>query len=189
MSGIVWLVWLAVKPLPVLYLATLAFRAAPDRYARLVAAGLLLSAGADLLIEWRFLAGLVCFLAAHLVYTAAFWTDVAALRPLRAAGFLGFAVAMLLVLGPRLGVMALPVVAYVAAICTMMWRAAARVGSTPRGARSAWFALAGALTFAASDALIGIDTFHARIPGAAYLIMILYWLGQTGIALSARRTE
>ena len=88
-------------------------------------------------------------------------------------------------LRPGLGPMALPVGVYVAVICTMMWRAAARVGSPGTPALAALLALAGAVAFGASDTLIAFDLFSAPIPGARWPIMILYWLGQCGIAASA----
>jgi uncharacterized membrane protein YhhN len=180
---------LVAKPLPALCLAVVAWRAAPDRYARLVSAGLAVSALADALMEWRFLAGLACFLVAHIVYATAFWSDSSQLRPARAVPFAAFGLGMFSFLRPGLGDQALPVAVYVAAICVMMWRAAARVGATPRGPTSAWLALAGAVIFAGSDSLIALDRFHAPIAGVRYPILILYWLGQLGIALSARRTE
>lgn len=175
------------KPVPVLSLAAWAWCAERDRYARRLSVGLLLSAAADLLIEWRFLAGLLVFLAAHLAYIAAFWTEARGLRALRALPFAAWGVLIVLLLSPGLGPLAAPVVVYTAAICTMLWRAAARVGSSGRGGRSEWAALAGALAFSASDTLIALDRFHAPIPGARVPIMLLYWAGQLGLALSAER--
>ena len=65
----------------------------------------------------------------------------------------------------------------------MLWRAAARVGGP--GPRAAALGLAGALFFAASDTLIALDRFRGHIPGAGHPIIVLYWLGQLGIAASA----
>jgi hypothetical protein len=77
------------------------------------------------------------------------------------------------------------VLAYTAAICTMLWRAAARVGAPGDDARAAWLGLAGALLFAASDSLIALERFHGPLGGGGQAILPLYWLGQLGIALSA----
>ena len=100
----------------------------------------------------------------------------------RAIPFAAWGLAAYAVLRPGLGAMAVPVAVYVTVVCLMMWRAAARVsGSAPL---APWLGLAGALAFAASDTLIAFDRFHAAIPGAAWPIMILYWLGQWGIAAS-----
>ena len=66
-----------------------------------------------------------------------------------------------------------------------MWRAAALLD------RPADFwtlaAFFGALLFAASDTLIAVNRFHTPTPGAGYLIIVSYWLGQWGIARSAVR--
>jgi uncharacterized membrane protein YhhN len=78
-----------------------------------------------------------------------------------------------------------PVTVYVVVVCSMMWRAAARVGSPRTPALAAAVGLAGAVAFGASDTLIAFDRFSAPVPGAAWPIMILYWLGQCGIAASA----
>ena len=67
----------------------------------------------------------------------------------------------------------------------MMWRAAARVGSPGTPALAAALGLAGAVAFGASDTLIAFNRFAAPIPGVRWPIMVLYWLGQSGIAASA----
>jgi hypothetical protein len=43
---------------------------------------------------------------------------------------------------------------------------------------------AGAVLFGMSDTLIGLDRFHAALPDARLPIILLYWLGQLGIAAS-----
>ena len=67
----------------------------------------------------------------------------------------------------------------------MMWRAAARVRA---GESAGWIALAGALVFGLSDTLLALHRFHAPIalPSA---IILTYWAGQLGIALSAIRSR
>jgi uncharacterized membrane protein YhhN len=182
---------LAVKPFPALALAAWVGLRGPGPSGRLTAAGLVLSAGGDLLLEaGRFLPGLFAFLGAHLAYTAAFLA--ADRRPAlgRALPFLAWGVGAFALLRPGLGDLTVPVAVYVAVICTMMWRAAARVGRSS-SALAALLGLAGAVAFGASDTLIAFDRFSAPIPGARWPIMGLYWLGQWGIAAStvlARRT-
>ena len=178
---------LAAKPVPVLcLLAFVASHAAKGPYARLIAAGLALSALGDMLLEFPglFVAGLGAFLCAHVSYTAAFLTDSNRIRPLRALPILAWLGLVYARLAPGLGDMVLPVTLYVLAIGVMMWRAAARVGheGPPRPAELS--ALAGAVLFGLSDTLIGLDRFHAPIAGVRYPIGLLYWAGQTGIALS-----
>lgn len=176
----------AVKPFPALALAAWVALRCPRHLGRLTAAGLVLSAAGDVLLEaGRFLPGLLAFLAAHLAYLAAFLT--ADRRPAlgRALPFFAWGLGAFAILRPGLGPMAVPVAVYVAVICAMMWRAAARVGSPGTPALAALLGLAGAVAFGASDTLIAFDRFATPIPGARWAIMLLYWLGQTGLADSA----
>ena len=177
---------LAVKPFPALALAAWVFLRCSRPLGRLTAGGLVLSALGDVLLEAGFfLPGLLAFLSAHLAYVAAFL--VADRRPAlgRALPFLAWGLGALATLRPGLGPMVVPVAVYVAVICSMMWRAAARVGRPGTPALAAALGLAGAVAFGASDTLIAFDRFAAPIPGVRWPIMILYWLGQSGIAASA----
>ena len=177
---------LLAKPIPVLVLAALVLGHDPDRYSRWIALGLVLGALGDALLELgpaTFLAGLVAFLAAHLAYVAAFLRRRPSPLPLRAIPFALFGGAIFSALRPGLGAMELPVAAYTATICLMGWRALAVLGRG--GGRDPWFGLVGALAFIASDTLLAFNRFDAPVPGAAYLVIGLYWLGQLGIAASA----
>jgi uncharacterized membrane protein YhhN len=177
---------LAVKPFPALALAAWVAQRCPRLLGRLTAAGLVLSAVGDVLLEAGFfLPGLLAFLSAHVAYVAAFLS--AERRPALgwAVPFLAWGLTALVLLQPGLGAMALPVAVYVAVICTMMWRAAARIGSPSTPALAAALGLGGAVAFGASDTLIAFSRFAAPIPGVRWPIMILYWLGQSGIAASA----
>jgi alkenylglycerophosphocholine/alkenylglycerophosphoethanolamine hydrolase len=177
---------LAVKPFPALALAAWVFLRCPRLPGRLTAAGLVLSAIGDVVLQaGHFLPGLLAFLSAHLAYVAAFLSSDHRPTPGRALPFLAWGLGAFSLLRPGLGAMALPVAVYVAVICTMMWRAAARVGSPGTPALAAALGLAGAVAFGASDTLIAFDRFAAPIPGAGWPIMVLYWLGQAGIAASA----
>lgn len=177
---------LAVKPFPALALAAWVLRRCPRSVGRWTAAGLVLSAMGDVVLEaGHFLPGLLAFLSAHVAYVAAFVS--ADRRPAlgRAVPFLAWGLLAFALLRPGLGTMGLPVAVYVAVICTMMWRAAARVGSPGTPALAAALGLAGAVAFGTSDTLIAVSRFAAPIPGARWPIMVLYWLGQSGIAASA----
>jgi uncharacterized membrane protein YhhN len=177
---------LAVKPFPALALAAWVFLRCPRLLGRLTAGGLVLSAIGDVVLEaGLFLPGLVAFLSAHLAYLAAFLSADRRPVPGRALPFLAWGLGAFALLRDGLGTMALPVAVYVAVICTMMWRAAARVGSPGTPALAAALGLAGAVAFGASDTLIAFDRFADLIPGVRWPIMILYWLGQSGIAASA----
>ncbi len=179
-----------VKPWPVLALATWVASAAGARapYARRIALGLGLSAAGDVLLELPsgFLPGLCAFLLAHCAYLAAFLGETRAPRLLRGLPFLAYGVALYALLARGLGALAAPVGVYAAALSAMQWRAAACLGSGARGATAERLGFGGALLFALSDSLIGLDRFHAPLPGARYAIIALYWAGQVGLALSTR---
>lgn len=176
---------LATKPIPVVCLLLWVLSGATDRYARLIAAGLALSAAGDILLEFPglFVAGLGAFLAAHISYIMAFLTDSTRPHLLRAMPFLFWLALAYARMRPGLGGMAIPVTVYVMVVGVMMWRAAARIGEVPSALPSA----IGAVLFGLSDTLIGLDRFHAPIPGVRYPIIFLYWAGQA--LLSRRRTE
>jgi uncharacterized membrane protein YhhN len=177
---------LCSKPLPALALAVWVGRRSGGWPGGLTAAGLAVSAAGDLLLEGGlFLPGLLAFLAAHLAYVAAF--VLAERRPAlgRALPFLVWGAGAVALLRPGLGTLTVPVAVYVAVICTMMWRAAARVGRPGASALPALLGLAGAVAFGTSDTLIAFDRFSAPIPGVRWPIMVLYWMGQCGIAASA----
>jgi alkenylglycerophosphocholine/alkenylglycerophosphoethanolamine hydrolase len=180
---------LAAKPIPVACLLAWVLAADPDRYGRLVAAGLALSMAGDVLLEFPslFLAGLGAFLCAHISYIMAFLTDTR--RP-ALAWTLPFAVWLGVVYATiRSGLdgMTGPVSLYVLAIGVMMWRAAALVGGTGSPRPAGMAGLAGAILFGLSDTLIGLDRFRMPIPGVRYPIILLFWAGQLGLALSCQR--
>jgi uncharacterized membrane protein YhhN len=179
--------WLLVKPIPVLCLVLWVLRAPKGPYRDRLAAGLALSLAGDVLIEWSFTAGLAVFLLAHIAYAAAFLTGAKRLLLLRAVPIGLYSAGVIAFLWPGLGEMRPAVLAYVLAIGTMVWRAAARVGHAGAPRPGEWAALAGAILFALSDTLIAFDRFHAPVPGAGWLIILLYWAGQLGIAGSAAR--
>jgi uncharacterized membrane protein YhhN len=176
---------LLTKSLPVLCLAAWVGSRAVGPWGRWLAVGLVLSAAGDLWLERdRFLPGLGAFLLAHVAYALGF--SAASRRPalFRALPFALYGAGLYLFLWPP-GPLAVPVLAYTVAICLMMWRAAARIGDPGDACFAASLGLAGALLFAASDTLIALDRFHGSITGARYPIILLYWLGQLGIAGSA----
>jgi uncharacterized membrane protein YhhN len=180
-----WL-WLVLKPVPVLCLAWWVLRAPKSSYRNRLAAGLGLSLAGDVLIEWSFVAGLGAFLLAHVAYVAAFLADTKRPHLARAVPIAVYGVAVTAFLWPGLDGLRPAVMAYVIAICTMVWRAAARVGHSGAPRAREWAALAGAMLFALSDTFIAFDRFYARMPGVDLPVILLYWAGQFGIASSAR---
>lgn len=160
------------------------------RYPLLLMAGLTCSLAGDLLLELPgdyFVPGLAAFLIGHLFYITAFLTRTRRPALLRLLPFLAWAVGIYLLLSPRLGELALPVLGYVCVLFTMMWRAAALPGTAGMARSAARLALAGALLFGLSDSLLAIGKFLGPFPWLDYPVILTYWLGQTGIALSARQ--
>ncbi|HET6898988.1 MAG TPA: lysoplasmalogenase [Vicinamibacteria bacterium] len=178
-----WPLLVLIKPIPVFALAVMVRSARRDGYGAALTLGLLLSGAGDALLEVpdRFVAGLASFLCAHVAYTVAFLRDERRWRWERAVPFAVWLLAAFLWIRPGLGEMTVPVVVYMLAIGTMMWRAAARWGDHPRAEP----AVIGAVLFGLSDTLIAIDRFRAPLPGASFAIILLYWAGQAGIAASA----
>jgi uncharacterized membrane protein YhhN len=184
--------WLRMvtKPLPVICLALWVYRGQRGRYNTLISGGLLLSALGDILLEWgesTFLAGVIAFLFAHILYTGAFLGRTRALKPIHAIPFAVWGILVYALLYRNLDGMTIPVAVYVIVICTMMWRAAAQVGTSIASASDEKAGALGAASFGFSDTLIALNRWYAPVPYARYFIMILYWLGQFGIALSTRR--
>jgi len=195
---------LAAKPVPVLCLAWIAWRAtgetAPGRRVWLVA-GLMLSAVGDIVLALpgavgadaaatlagpSFMGGLGAFLLAHLCYVFWFLSLDRSRRLARLAAPAVYTIAFLVVLRPHLGALLLPVLAYALVITLMLWRALAAAdgaGLGLLGRPAAW----GAILFVLSDSLIALNRFVEPLPLAALRIMLTYWAGQCGIFLSHRR--
>jgi uncharacterized membrane protein YhhN len=190
---------LITKGIPVLCLIVWLVGLPRDRFASLIMVGLIVSLVADLVMQWDrslFLPGLLIFLVTQLIYIAAFvgvtprgsW---ARLLPFAAWGVIAF-----LILNPYLGDLLLPVAVYIIAIVSMMWRAAATVGTQGKSRDFELAAMLGAISFGLSDTLLALNRFiwhdtltffniNEAAPFVSTLVIILYWLGQWGIALSA----
>jgi alkenylglycerophosphocholine/alkenylglycerophosphoethanolamine hydrolase len=160
-------------------------------YARRIALGIAVCMVADSVLELRgamFVVGMGLFLAGQLTFAAAFAGRTRSLQlpaALPVVAVLGTAFAAI---SAGLGSLRVPVTAYMLAIGTMMWRAAACVSVSPAKAdASRWLALAGAVVFAASDAMIALDRFRAPFPGARYAIILTYWIALVLLAASAVR--
>lgn len=148
-------------------------------FARLVVAGLALSALGDLalLSERRraFLAGLVAFLAAHVAYCAAF-APVSDPSPWAAAALVAAAAGVVRWLWPRLGGMRGPVLAYCAVISVMLWLAL----GVDRGE-----VRLGALLFYLSDLAVAREKFVASDVRNRLVGLPLYYVAQYLLAWAA----
>jgi uncharacterized membrane protein YhhN len=190
---IIDLYWLRMvtKPIPVLLMAIYLLMQSNKRsFQWLVILGLLFGMGGDILLEYSpdtFLFGLISFLLGHILYIIAFLSDC------RSPGW-GYAIFVYLygvaVYGfletGNLGEMALPVLAYILVITTMVWRAAARYHAPGVNQESAKAGVLGSLLFLASDSLLAVTLFVYDIPYASIVVIITYWLGQLGITLAAQ---
>jgi alkenylglycerophosphocholine/alkenylglycerophosphoethanolamine hydrolase len=186
---------LAAKPWIHLALVAWILARTTGEYARRIAAGVLLCMVADVLLEFRqtaFVYGMAVFLTGQLVFASAFRMREASVRPLVALPFFVWLGAAFAAIEPGLGALRVPVMAYMAAIGVMMWRAAAWFAASRasgRDALPAGLAVAGAVVFGASDMVIALDRFDAPIAGARYLIILSYWAALALIAASAVRAH
>ncbi|MEO8276159.1 MAG: lysoplasmalogenase [Thermoanaerobaculia bacterium] len=182
---------LALKPVPVLLLLLRVLRAPESPLRWGVAAGLVASAVGDVVIglPGAFLAGVAFFLAAHIGYAGGFLRAAPSLRLLRAVPFALFGFGMAWWIGEGARELRWAVTVYIVGICLMMWRSAALLGEARLPAGVGGAALTGALFFAASDSLIAIHRFVRPLAWAEVPIMVLYWIGQAGIAAAAVRAS
>ena len=171
----------AGKPLLMPALAAHVLRRRPDEDApcpKSLVAGLAFAAAGDTALlldehEPAFLVGMAAFLGTQISYTAGF-TGLGALRgiarkPWPAVGCLAGWAAANAVLGPSLEPrLRLPVAGYSLALVTM---AAAALGVGGKVG-------AGAVSFVASDLLIGLKAAGRRVPSQEVLIMAGYLFGQ-----------
>lgn len=178
-------VQLLVKGIPVLTMAAWVWLQKDAE--RRIAIGLVFGALGDILlnIPGAFLPGMMAFAIGHGLYVWAFWrwqSSLCAVLAIPVALYLAFGLQLML---PGTAELTVPVVGYMSIIGAMLWRAA--VVGTASNSRLAvrWLPLAGALLFAFSDTLIGINRFAQPLPGSAFPIMLTYWAGQWLIAASA----
>lgn len=174
---------MVTKPLLMPLLAGYLLAASPrplPRTLRLVLLALAFSWLGDVLLlgdgdAW-FLAGLVGFLLAQLTYIVAFVPAVRARPngrpPLPGLLFVAYGAVMVGALAPDVGALLLPVMVYVAAICTM---------AVVAPAVNLWTAI-GAALFVASDSILAVSVFTDRLSGAqamaGVLVMSTYALAQ-----------
>jgi alkenylglycerophosphocholine/alkenylglycerophosphoethanolamine hydrolase len=86
---------------------------------------------------------------------------------------------------PNLGAMAVPVGVYSLVICVMIWRAAALVTRPAEQWQLA--SVVGATLFGLSDSALAVMRFQGAFPYGAAFLILAYWAGQTGIAMSAQK--
>src|SRR5919199_1265086 len=177
------------KPLTIILIIGIALEAKHPTflfYKQAVLAGPLFSLVGDIFLmlpSARFLPGLVSFLAAHVLYIAAFlYQSGNSLSALDLIPFLIYGGLMLRLLWRHLGKMRVPVVAYMLVILTMGWAAVSRRLMTEQ--EGSLLAMLGAILFIISDSLLAFDRFRGRFRGAQAFILGTYFTAQWLIALS-----
>ena len=172
-----WLI--ALKPLPILLLALVAWRRLSGIWRPAMTMALVFSAIGDVLLALRiegfdsFVPGLGAFLVGQLMYAALFWSErrITRQRLVLAGGYLLVACALAALVLPRTCDLMVPVAFYLLAISAMATGAA--INATPLP----WL-FVGALTFVLSDSLIALNKFVIAFPGASVAIMLTYYLAQ-----------
>lgn len=160
------------------------------RYSRRILIGLIFSCLGDACLVWAkkyFEIGIGCFAIAQICYSRAFgWKP---LNLYAGAVFAALGGLVYLFLSPGLkGIMVYMVAIYIGVICTMAWRAVARIHTFNFfDDRVTWTQMSGcfgAIAFVISDLTLAVDRFLCPLPYAHPLIMVTYYAAQFGIALS-----
>lgn len=160
-----------------------------DHYGQIILSGMLLSLAGDIFLMLRakyFLAGLFCFLAAHLAYLSAFlwqgYTPSAA--PIFLLGII--ALSFYIWIRPSLMNLKFPVIVYMVVLAVMA--ATAFSGSMTEKSPASFCAAAGAALFVFSDICLAVRQFRCAYAWSPALIMAPYFAAQTLIAFSVFRT-
>jgi len=196
-------IWKPLTTVLVILVCILSFTRTSDTYDTVYTLLILVGLTLSLLGDWclifqdnarAFLAGLVAFLLAHLMYIAAFIYLQLSLHLKRngagetliAIGLAAIGTAAYGFMRPGLGKMRVPVIVYVIAISVMVHRALAiaLVHPGPR-TQPALIAL-GAILFYLSDATLGINKFRfaGQMPNYKLMNLATYYTGQLLLALS-----
>ena len=177
------------KPLTtilILVIAVLVGGSSSSIYKYLIFAGLVFSLAGDVFLMLpsdQFIAGLVSFLIAQLLYVAAFTTGKGfSFNWLSVIPFLVYGIVIYVVLSPHLGSMRLPVIVYMLAILTMAWQGWERWSTLSE--KGALLGFAGAALFVISDSILALNRFRGEFASARALTLTTYYAAQWLIALS-----
>lgn len=178
----------AFKPLTMILVISLAFERVtmlPSFYGYLILSGLCVSLLGDifLMLSARyFKSGLMAFLAAQVVYIAAFSRGLKTLSFTPLLLILLYAALVFLLLYRSLGRYRWPVLVYILAASGMAWLAVCRhLGLVERGSL---LAMLGALLFLFSDSVNAFNRFRKPFGAAQILILGAYFAAQLLFALS-----
>ncbi|MFC1835394.1 lysoplasmalogenase [Thermodesulfobacteriota bacterium] len=159
-------------------------------YYQYILVGLLLGLAGDVLLaipgNHTFRAGLVSFLAGHVLYIVAFISLIETMKWLDPAYLAMIAVsfAVFRVLQGRVGPMLVPVILYVVVITVMLAASWAVLRSETLPMAAAWFIFVGALCFYVSDLFVARDRFIDKQFLNRLVGLPLYYTGQFLLAFS-----
>jgi uncharacterized membrane protein YhhN len=155
---------------------------------RLLLMALLFSWAGDVLLlftyknELFFIAGLLSFLCAHIMYIFYFshikgpQPSLLKHRPWLVVAALLYVAAFVFLLYPNLGALRLPVLVYACVIITMLLYSLHAYRQLPKQTANTF--VVGAVFFVLSDSLLAINKFYAPFPLAGVAIMLTYCLAQ-----------
>lgn len=147
----------------------------------LMLAGLLFSLAGDIFIELSFIAGLICFLAAQIMYLIAFFNTtgenvILGKRFYLVTPVLIYGMVLITYLSEDLNGMFFPVLIYAITILTMLTAAINRLNKVNR--LSFWMVFIGASLFVVSDSAIAVNRFSYPIKYSEWIIMTTYIAAQ-----------
>jgi uncharacterized membrane protein YhhN len=166
---------------PLIFVLVVNRKTVMDRTDIMILVGLLLSWSGDMVLQYTFIPGLICFLIAHLMYLTAFFITPGE-NTFRKRGFLlllpviAYGIGLVWFLFDDLGEMKIPVILYAVVILTMLAGAINRLKKV--NITSFWIVLAGALLFVISDSAIAINKFSMPFRLSTPVIMSTYIIAQ-----------
>lgn len=144
-------------------------------------AGLIFSWAGDITLEFSFVAGLACFLTAHIMYISVFFMTPGENVIFNSSRYMllpviTYGTVLILILYNDLDVMLLPVIFYTIVILTMVAGAINRRKKV--NGLSYLLVLSGAILFVISDSSIAINKFSFKFKSSGYVIMLTYITAQ-----------
>jgi len=132
-----------------------------------------------------FMAGLVSFLLAHILYIL-FFLKIRSMQATKQSWNLliiviveGYAASLFILLYPHIGSLQIPVAVYAITIATMLVTAAHAFNKNMQ--QAARYCITGAALFVTSDSLLALNKFYHPFAAAALYIMLTYGLAQFAI--------
>jgi uncharacterized membrane protein YhhN len=163
------------------------FSTDPVNRSRSVVLAIVFSLAGDVMLMWPeyFIAGLIAFLIAHVLYIFAYRqlqhdetvNSLQGLQRIRLAFPIILAgTGLVVILYPVLGDLKIPVIVYALVLTVMVLNALFRFGRT--SITSFWMVFGGAVLFMISDSLLAVNKFLSPLPSGGFLIILSYVLAQ-----------